>query len=60
MPQAQASIFGGTVKTKDTVRELLDKLPDDCTLEDVLYHLYVIQAMYQSGPSRSPSCPTEE
>lgn len=29
--------------TKDRVRELLDKLPDDCSLEDVLYHLYVIQ-----------------
>jgi predicted transcriptional regulator len=28
---------------KDTVRALLDELPDDCTLEDVLYHLYVIQ-----------------
>jgi len=33
------------VKTKDTVRGLLDKLPDDCTLEDVLYHLYVLQAI---------------
>ena len=28
---------------KQTVRDLLDKLPDDCTLEDVLYHLYVIE-----------------
>jgi len=35
------------VKTKDTVRDLLDKLPDDCTLEDVLYHLYVVQAVEQ-------------
>lgn len=33
------------MKTKDTVRELLEKLPDDCTLEDVLYHLYVLQAI---------------
>jgi len=33
------------VKTKETVRDLLDKLPDDCTLEDVLYHLYVLQAI---------------
>ena len=33
------------MKTKDTVRDLLDKLPDDCTLEDVLYHLYVLQAI---------------
>jgi predicted transcriptional regulator len=28
---------------KNTVRELLDRLPDDCSLEEVLYHLYVIQ-----------------
>ena len=33
------------MKTKDTVRDLLDKLPDDCTLEDVLYHLYVLQTI---------------
>ena len=26
-----------------TVQNLLDQLPDDCTLEDVLYHLYVIE-----------------
>jgi hypothetical protein len=31
--------------TKDTVRALLDRLPDDCTLEDVQYHLYVAQAV---------------
>jgi hypothetical protein len=29
---------------KETVRELLDRLPDDCSLEDVQYHLYVVQA----------------
>ena len=33
------------VRTKDTVRSLLDRLPDDCTLDDVLYHLYVLQAV---------------
>lgn len=33
------------MKTKDTVRGLLDKLPDDCTLEDVLYHLYVLRTI---------------
>lgn len=32
---------------KETVRALLDRLPDDCSLEDVLYHLYVIQAIEQ-------------
>lgn len=28
---------------KDEVRSVLEKLPDDCTLEDVQYHLYVIE-----------------
>ena len=31
------------METKQTVRELLDRLSDDCTMEDVLYHLYVAQ-----------------
>ena len=31
------------METKDTVRSLLERLPDDCTIEDVLYHLYVLQ-----------------
>ena len=31
------------METKDTVRSLLKRLPDDCTIEDVLYHLYVLQ-----------------
>jgi predicted transcriptional regulator len=30
---------------KETVRALLRRLPDDCTLEDVQYHLYVLQAV---------------
>lgn len=28
---------------KNEVRLLLDKLPDDCSLEDVQYHLYVFE-----------------
>jgi len=31
--------------TKETVQALLDWLPDDCSLEDVQYHLYVVQAL---------------
>ncbi len=31
--------------TKETVLAVLDRLPDDCTLEDVQYHLYVTQAI---------------
>ena len=29
--------------TKAEVMALLDKLPDDCSLEDVQYHLYVVE-----------------
>jgi predicted transcriptional regulator len=28
---------------KEAVRALVEKLPDDCTLEDVKYHLYVLE-----------------
>ena len=28
---------------KEEVEQLLKKLPDDCTLEDIHYHLYVIE-----------------
>lgn len=35
------------VTAKDTVRALLDRLPNDCSLDDVLYHLYVVQAVGQ-------------
>jgi len=32
-------------RTKETVRALLDRLPDDCRLEDVLSDLYVLQSV---------------
>ncbi len=28
--------------TKHDIQSLLAKLPDDCTLEDIQYHLYVV------------------
>jgi hypothetical protein len=31
--------------TKDAIRALLDRLPDDCSLDDVQCHLYVLQAV---------------
>ncbi|MHB8471346.1 MAG: hypothetical protein ACYDC8_00580 [Gammaproteobacteria bacterium] len=37
---------------KDKVRELLNKLPEDCTLEDVQYHLYVLEKV-QRGIARA-------
>ena len=30
-------------KVKEKVSSLLTRLPDDCSLEDVQYHLYVLQ-----------------
>lgn len=31
--------------TKQAVLELLDKLPEDCTLEEIQYRLYLLQAV---------------
>lgn len=31
------------MEAKAAVRMVLDQLPDDCTLEDVQYHLHVLQ-----------------
>ena len=33
------------MSAKQTVRALLDQLPDDCSIDDVLHHLYVVQAV---------------
>lgn len=32
---------------KDEIRALLDKLPDDCSVEDVQYHLYVVEKIHK-------------
>ncbi len=32
-----------SVEAKQAVRALLERLPDDCSLDDILYHLYVVQ-----------------
>jgi hypothetical protein len=32
---------------KEEVRVILDKLPDDCSLEDVQYHLYVVEKIHK-------------
>jgi predicted transcriptional regulator len=31
--------------TKEAVLELVQKLPDDCSLDDIQYHLYVLQTI---------------
>jgi hypothetical protein len=35
------------MRAKAKVREILDRLPDDCSLDDVLYHLYVVSQIEQ-------------
>ena len=37
---------------KQEVQLLLKKLPDDCTIEDIQYHLYVIEKI-QRGDRKS-------
>lgn len=39
---------------KDEIQSLLQKLPDDCTFEDVQYHLYVIEKI-RKGIERAES-----
>lgn len=39
---------------KEKIRDLLEKLPEDCTVEDVQYHLYVLEKI-QSGIFRASS-----
>lgn len=31
------------MSVKQEVRTLLDKLPDNCSIEDIQYHLYVLE-----------------
>ncbi len=38
--------------SKEEVKSLLEKLPDECTLEDVQYHLYVVEKI-QRGIARA-------
>ena len=42
---------------KETVRDLLNSLPDDCSLQDVQYHLYVVEKI-RSGITRAEEAGT--
>jgi len=33
------------MEAKQQVRDLVDRLPDDCSLDEVLYHLYVVRSI---------------
>ena len=43
--EAEIEKEGVSMTTKERVQEVLDRLPDDCSLEDVLYDVYVLQAI---------------
>lgn len=34
------------ISAKEEVQAILDKLPDDCSLEDIQYHLYVVEKIH--------------
>jgi hypothetical protein len=40
-PKLRKELFMATAK--EEVEELLGKLPSDCSLEDIQYHLYVLE-----------------
>ena len=50
------------MEAKQAVRALLDRLPDDCSVEDVLYHVYVLQAVErgQAEVAAGRTIPNEE
>ena len=39
---------------KQEVKSMIDTLPDDCTLEDIQYHIYVVEKI-QRGIERAES-----
>jgi len=47
---------------KDEVEALLEKLPDECTLEDIQYHLYVVEKIRHSlaAAEQDGTIPQEE
>jgi hypothetical protein len=43
------------ITTKETVRAILDRLPgDNCSIDDVLYQLYVVQAVARGDADVAP------
>lgn len=40
--------------TKQKVQTMLNKLPDDCSIEDIQYHLYVLEKVRQGLTASDP------
>lgn len=47
MARSRRARFFVMQPAKVTVHDLLERLPDDCSLDDVLYHLYAVQKVEQ-------------
>jgi hypothetical protein len=45
---------------KQQVESLLQKLPEDCTLEDIQYHLYVLDKVQQGSDDSQRGTVTQE
>ena len=41
--------YNGCMTTKEVIRKLLDRLPDDASIEDVQYQIYVLQKIQAGG-----------
>ena len=39
-------MYNPVMNAKQQVRKLLERLPDDCSLQDVQYHLYVVRLLH--------------
>jgi hypothetical protein len=48
------------LSAKDEVRALLDRLPDNVTLEDIQYHLDVVVKVLEAEADTSGDIPHEE
>ena len=47
---------------KEKIQSILNQLPDDCSIEDIQYHLYVLEKVRQSlsAASLENTIPQEE
>jgi predicted transcriptional regulator len=52
----------GPMSVKEAVAKLLETLPDDATIEDVQYHLYVLQKIHagQKAADEGKTIPHED
>jgi hypothetical protein len=60
MSDAADIVVKPKLSAKDEVRTLLDRLPDDVTLEDIQYHLDVVIKVLEAEADTSGDIPHEE